>query len=185
MDRHVPSVEIDEEIREKAKACADFCWKESQKIGVTRPTRVPGMDTFYVGFLGELAVRKYFHLPLIVKRYLDYSYDLKLEDNRIDVKTSLLRKPLQQPVKEGFKAFVATEEKLLYVDTILFVKLEPDYSKAHLLGWIGRGDLERFAVTRIGDMWIPAYTIYFRYMSRVEDLGNPKLGPLSSKGLKY
>lgn len=163
----VVTTEIDEEMRRYARANADFCLKESQKEMVRTPTMIGGQkDPFYVGFLGEMVARRYFGLPLLVKEYLDYGYDFKLGERRVDVKTSMLHKPLEFPVKEGFRVFVGTNEKLLGSDTLLFVKLESDI-KAHLLGWIERSELERFPVVKYGEMPVPAYAVYFKYLKPI------------------
>jgi len=169
MNRYVPSIEIDEEIREKAKKQADICWREMNKSWAKEP-RLFTDDSFRKGFIGELATRRYLGLPLILKNYLDLGYDLLYNGQRIDVKTSMIYEPLRQPLTGGFRVFVSVKEKLGMVDILLFTKLEPDESKAHLIGWIWREDLEKAPIVQMGNMPCPAYNVYFSYMKPIEDL---------------
>jgi len=165
----VPSVELDDELKRKARLNADYCLEQAQKPWAMKPTFWGTEDTFYVGFLGELAVRKYLGIPLTVKRYIDFGYDLKYKTQRIDVKTSLLHEPLKQPISDGFRVFVATTEKLK-CDLILFTKLEPDYSRVHLLGYINREDLDKAPITKVGDMPVSAYCVYFAFIKPIRSL---------------
>lgn len=153
---------VDEEIRRIARANSDFCNRESQKDMVRTPA---SGDSFYIGFLGEMAARRYFGLPLVVKEYLDYGYDFDLGNRKVEVKTSVLHEPLRIPVNDGFRMLIATEEKLKGADTILFAKLEPgNFSKTHLIGWIEANELNRFPVLKYGRMPVPAYAVYFKYI---------------------
>lgn len=170
MNGMVPSVGLDDEIRGKARECSDFYLKESRKEMVKSPTMWGERDPFYVGFLGELAARRHFGLPIEIKKYLDYGYDFDLGERKVEVKTSRLHRPLEQPVRDGFKVFVSQEEKLKGSDTILFVKLAPGLNRAHLLGWIWKDELGKFPVIKYDKMASPAYTIYFKYMHPPGDL---------------
>lgn len=169
MSRKVPSVEIDEEIREKAQKQTDICWREMNKPWGTSP-RIFTEGSFRKGFIGELATRKYLGMPLIIKEYLDMGYDILYGGHRIDVKTSMLHEPLRQPIKGGFRVFVSAKEKLRLVDILLFAKLEPDESQTHLIGWIWREDLEKAPIVQMGNMPSPAYSVYFAHMNPVENL---------------
>jgi len=166
MIKKIVTIEIDQEIKEAARANSDFCVQESKKRGVA-PVYLR-KDAFYIGFLGEMAARRYFRLPLEVKHYLDLGYDFVVNGIKVDVKTSILQKPLQEPVREGFRFLVATDERLDQVDRILFVRLHPELSKAHLMGWFPKVELPKYPVMKYGKMVIPAYVIYYAYVEGMD-----------------
>lgn len=169
MNRHVPSVEIDDEIREKARLQAEIWKRESNKPWAMKPDMWTE-DSFYIGAMGEFAVCRYLGFPLVVKEYIDFNYDIKLGNLQIDVKTSSLHEPLRQPLGGGFRIFVSKVAKMKTTDTILFAKLEPDHSRIYLVGWIWRKDLEKTPLVRTGNMPVPAYCVYLAYTKHVDDL---------------
>lgn len=167
MEKTIISIDVDQEIKERARANSDFCIKESEKRGVA-PVFLR-KDAFYIGFLGEMAARRHFGLPLVEKEYLDFGWDLDVGGKKVDVKTSVTHKSLERPIRDGFRFLVSTAEKLDNVDVILFAKLEPDLSKVHLMGWINRAELNEFPVVKYGKMSTPAHLIFYAYL---KDLKN-------------
>ncbi len=170
----VPSIEIDEEIKEFAWKQTEICMKEQTKKRTGNPYQITETH-FRRGHKGEGATLKYLGLPLEPKEYLDMSYDNLYGGLRIDVKTSMIYERLRQPIPGGFRVFVSATEKLAEVDILLFVKLESVEriahleGPAHLIGWIWREDFEdEHSKVSNEKMYAPAYAIYYKYMHHVD-----------------
>ena len=159
------TVILDDRLKSKAKEMAGYYDEESRKCGILK-TVENGYNLFFIGFLGELAMQKYLGLPYKIKRYIDFGHDFDLNGKKVEVKTSKLKSPLKE-LKEGYKVFVATNERIKNSDIISFVRVSPSFVYAYLLGWVESDRLNEFPVVKYGNMPTPAHTIFLKYLKPV------------------
>lgn len=154
----IRNVEITDGMRDLARGAADFYGAESRKPG-KKPTVTWGEDSFFIGFLGELVVRRYLGLPLQKEvGYIDAAHDLEINGAKVDVKTSRLRWPVDQ-LTSGYMCYVPATQRLEGIDAVVFVRLSPDLRTGHIFGFVPKGDLGKFARIKDHKMAVPAYSI--------------------------